>query len=208
MQIAIVFALIPTVLFYLLYQWKKHTPQEVLSLIFKGAATLCCAGLAVYGACMNPNAARWLLAAGLLVCTVADVLLRLRFLAGMACFAAGHVCYCIAFFLFALPTLPSLIVFAAIEAAALSLIPWAQKKAGQQSLLPFIAYGTVLSSMLAFAVAQQPLLLSGAVLFVISDWMLGYQIATKNNSRSYDYICLGCYYLAQFLIAASTCVIG
>ena len=58
--------------------------------------------------------------------------------------------------------------------------------------------------MLALAVPQRLVLLLGAVWFVISDLMLAYRMAEPEQSTAYDYVCLGAYYLAQFLIAAST----
>jgi uncharacterized membrane protein YhhN len=58
--------------------------------------------------------------------------------------------------------------------------------------------------MLALALPQKPVLLLGAALFVLSDGLLLARIVKKLPSRAYDYVCLGCYFLAQFLIAAST----
>ena len=59
--------------------------------------------------------------------------------------------------------------------------------------------------MLVLALPQQkPVLLAGALLFVVSDAMLLARIVRKIPSNAYDYLCLGVYFLAQFLIAAST----
>ena len=57
--------------------------------------------------------------------------------------------------------------------------------------------------MLALAVSQKPVLLTGAILFVVSDLLLAFRIFTQNQSKLLDYICLACYYLAQYLIALS-----
>jgi uncharacterized membrane protein YhhN len=57
--------------------------------------------------------------------------------------------------------------------------------------------------MLALALPQRPLVLAGALLFVLSDSMLLARIVRKITSKKYNYLCLGIYFLAQFLIAAS-----
>ena len=44
---------------------------------------------------------------------------------------------------------------------------------------------------------------AGALLFVLSDAMLLTRIVRKITSKKYNYLCLGIYFLAQFLIAAS-----
>lgn len=194
--------------FFLLYQWIKAGPkgEGTEALMLKGTATFCCAALALYGAWLHQNAGYWLLGAGLIVCTAADVLLAIRFMPGMACFALGHVCYCIAYCLLAPPTWLTLIVFIALLILVCCVIPWSRKHAGKD-IAPFIAYGVVLCLMLSFAARQRMILLAGAFLFVVSDLLLGYRLVKKVKGKGYDYLCLGCYYLAQFLIGASA-VIG
>jgi len=190
---------------FLLYQWKKTgvKGEDAIALAFKGGATLCCTALAVYGAAMNQQTGFWFLAIGLFVCTLADVLLGIHFLTGMGCFALGHIFYCIACFSISPPRLPSVVAFLLLMLGVLAIIPWIKRHNDGRNIVPFIAYGVVLCVMLSFAVAQRPILLIGAVLFVVSDVMLGYRIATDKKSKRYDYACLGCYYLAQFLIGAS-----
>ena len=56
----------------------------------------------------------------------------------------------------------------------------------------------------SLSIAQKPLLMLGALLFAGSDVMLLFRIVKNIPSKRYDYLCLGCYFLAQFLIAAST----
>lgn len=195
-----------TVILFLLYQRKKAgiKGENAAALTFKGSATLCCTALAVYGAAMNQNTGFWFLAVGLFVCALADVLLGIHFLTGMGCFALGHVFYCIGCISVASPTLANALIFLILLLAILAILPWIRRHAGKRNVIPFIAYGVVLCGMLSLAMTQRPLLLSGAVLFVVSDGMLGYRIATDNKSRRYDYLCLGCYYFAQFLIGLST----
>ena len=93
-----------TAAFYLLYQRMKRRPAGEKALTFKCLATLCAAGLALYGAARFAAPGSGMLAAGLFVCAAADVLLGLHFLGGMALFALGHLCYSIGFIQAAPPT--------------------------------------------------------------------------------------------------------
>ncbi len=192
---------------YLCYQAEKHrkNKNKARILALKGGTTLTAALLAGYGWAQRPGAAGLLLALGLCVCAAADVVLDLHFLAGTAAFALGHVCYCASFLLSAAPGLASLAVFLLLCGAIGTLYPKLKKYAAPDSALPYLGYALLISAMLALALPQQkPVLLAGALLFVVSDAMLLARIVRKIPSKAYDYLCLGVYFLAQFLIAAST----
>jgi len=194
-----------TTAFFLLYQHVKFSTgkEGALALSLKGGATLCCFFIALYGAIQAPDSGHYLIAAGLLISALADVLLGWRFYPGMLCFALAHVCYGAGYILFSPPGWQSLLCFLVCFAGIALLIPWAKKKMGSTGILPFAAYGMVLSAMLSLAITQRPLLLIGAALFLVSDLLLGRHIALNITHKGYDYLCLGFYYLAQFLIAAS-----
>ena len=191
---------------YLIYQsikWGsgKHSWQESF---FKGAATAMSALLAGYGFFSCPCASRLLILLGLCVCVVADVVLDKSFLAGTAAFGLGHICYCAAMLLSQKPGGVNLIVFLPIAAGVLTLYPQMKKLSGGQSAAPYLGYGVLIGAMMSLAVTQRPLMMTGALLFVLSDCLLLFLIVKKIHSKTYDYLCLGCYFLAQFLIAAST----
>ena len=190
---------------YLSYQKVKFSPvkNKKKELMLKGGATLSAALLAGYGWLLSPCGGKLFLFLGLMVCTAADVILDLRFLPGTACFALGHICYSAACLLTNKPGTPSLILFLALTFAAVLLYPGLKKLPGKKSTLPYLGYALVLSAMLALALPQKPVLFIGAALFMLSDGMLLYSIIFRGRSRAYDYLCLGCYYLAQFLIAFS-----
>ena len=198
-------AFLLTTAFFLLYQYVKFSTgkEGALALSLKGGATICCFLIALYGAIQAPDSGHILIASGLLISALADVLLGWRFYLGMLCFALAHVCYGAGYVLFSPPGWQSLLCFLVCLAGIALLIPWAKKKMGDTGILPFAAYGIVLSAMLSLAITQRPLLLIGAALFVASDLLLGRRIALNIIQKGYDYLCLGCYYLAQFLIAAS-----
>ncbi len=202
MLYAITFALMTA--FYLLYMRDKEERfHGVPPLVFKGLATACAAALAFVGAARSGLAADYMIAAGLTVCVAADVILGLRFTWGMAAFALGHACYCAAYVLTAPPALPGMIVFLTLAGFCVAIYPSLKHHAKQRRAVQYLAYALVLCVMLALAIPQRPLLLLGAFLFVLSDGMLAYRMARRNKNRAYDYACLACYYLAQYLIALS-----
>ena len=190
---------------YLRYMAEKYRKDrnKKRELALKGGATLTAAALAGYGFAMNPTACRGMLLAGLCVCAVADVVLDLHFLAGTASFALGHLCYCTAYLLEKTPGWGSLAVFFLLCGVIAFLYPRLKRHAAPDSALPYLGYALLISAMLALALPQRPLLLAGALLFVLSDAMLLTRIVRKISSKKYNYLCLGTYFLAQFLIAAS-----
>lgn len=210
--IAAAISLIGVSIFFLLFQQKNYSPRQGkrhrrIALFFKGTATLFAAALAVYGAILSPTAGNILLTAGLFVCLAADVLLGIRLLWGVAAFALGHVFYCAACIVSASPGVLNFAVYVLLFALCLLLLyPKIKNGAGDKPVFPFVAYGAILFLMLSLAINQRPVLLAGAVLFVISDCMLAFRLFMNNCSVPFDYICLGCYYLGQFLIGFSTLV--
>ncbi len=191
---------------YLIYQsikWgsEEHKWQEWF---FKGAATAMSAVLAGYGYFSAPASGRLLILVGLCVCVAADVILDWNFLAGTVAFGMGHLCYCAAMLLSQRPGRVNLIVFLALAGIALAFFPQMKKLAQGGSLYPYLGYALLLAAMASLAVTQKPLMLVGALLFVVSDGMLLFLIARKIKTKWYDYLCLGCYFLAQFMIGAST----
>lgn len=192
-------------LFYLLFQQKQYQKgsNRKLALFYKCLATCFAACLGLFGAVLSPSLPHILLVIGLFTGAAADVVLGKKFIPGMGVFAVGHLFYCIACLLSAPPTWVSLILFLLLMIVTLILYPHLKKAAGKRPLLPFIAYGVLLFLTLSLSAAQEPLLLSGMILFVASDCMLGFRIFTENRSKFLDYFCLACYYLGQFLIGAS-----
>ena len=190
---------------YLLYMAEKYRKDrnKKRELAFKGGATLTAAALAAYGFLTGPTPSHGLLLAGLCVCAIADVVLDLHFLAGTAAFGLGHLCYCAAYLLAKTPGWGSLAVFLPLCGAIAFLYPRLKRYAPPNSALPYLGYALLISAMLALALPQRPLLLVGALLFVLSDAMLLTRIVRKITSKKYNYLCLGIYFLAQFLIAAS-----
>ena len=191
---------------YLIYESIKWSKQEHKwqERFFKGAATSMSALVAGFGFFSEPSAVRLLVLIGLAVCVIADVVLDIHFLAGTAAFGLGHICYCAALLLSQSPGWINLIVFSLVTAGIFFLYPQMKKLADGSNATPYLVYGLLIGALLSLAITQTSFMMMGALLFVVSDCMLLFLIVKKLRSRKYDYLCLGCYYLAQFLIALST----
>ena len=205
MPFAAIFCFVLVLFFFLRFQKMTWTPgsSRNLALFHKGMATFSAFLLALYGAAFHPAAGNILLCAGLLICTAADVVLGKNLMRGMAVFGLGHVFYCIGYGVKMPPNFLSLIIFLLLLVLCCFLYPQIKKRSGSKPPLPFLCYGVLLFLMLALAFHQSPVLLTGAFLFVASDLLLAFRIFTQNQSKLLDYICLACYYLAQYLIALS-----
>ncbi|MBQ7655091.1 MAG: lysoplasmalogenase [Clostridia bacterium] len=193
---------------YLIYQsikWgsEDHKWQEWF---FKGSTTALSALLAMYGYFSQPSAIRLLIVVGLCVCVVADVILDRHFLAGTVAFGFAHLCYCAAMVSFNPPGVINVIVFLALAGLVFALYPTLKKLSGGKSVLPYVGYALIISAMLSMAVTQRKLCLGAALLFAVSDAMLLFRIVKNIPSKKYDYVCLGCYFLAQFLFAVATVI--
>ena len=185
---------------YFRYLHMKHRAGYALwrRIAVKCAATLMAAAVCLLGALQNGMAANWVMLAGLVACTVADGVLCLHFMAGMACFALGHVLYIIAFSMMHLPSWGSLVLFVCMMACITSLCLRWKRRMGRRAPA-FLAYGVLLCLMAAVSAAQRPLFFAGGLLFAISDALLAYMMFDRRNVRM-DYVSLALYYLGQFLM--------
>ncbi|MBQ9195953.1 MAG: lysoplasmalogenase [Clostridia bacterium] len=187
--------------FYFSYQRVKQTPghSKALACGLKCAATALAVFVALLGCLQNGIAAHWVLLAGLIACTVADGVLCYRFMAGGAVFALGHILYMVAFCLMRLPDWRSVLLLLALMGLATAAFQRFKTRIGRRAPF-FYAYATVLSVMVALSAAQRPLFFTGALLFAFSDGLLGYLLVDRGHTRL-DYLCLGAYYLGQFVLA-------
>ena len=184
--------------FYLAYQRLKRGADLRLQIAAKCAATAMAALVALLGCLKNGAAAHWVLLAGLVACAVADGVLCVRFIPGGAIFALGHLMYMASFCMMRLPGLPSALLFLALLGLAAAALARFRARLGRSFPL-VLAYAAVLSLMVAMASAQAPLYFIGAILFAISDGLLGFLIMNRGNV-ALDYVSLGTYYLGQFLL--------
>lgn len=170
-------------------------------LALKGGTTLIAAALALVAALWTNLPAAWWLVAGLCLCAVADVLLELKFEAGMLVFALGHVCYIAAFISRRGPTAVHIALFLALAAIAL----WVTRKLKKPLdglYAPVSVYSMLILAMLTLSFGQPLPALIGAVLFVISDSLILYRLV-RPAGRLNDAACILLYYCGQYLLALS-----
>lgn len=170
-------------------------------LAFKGLTTMLAAALALYAYRETGQTYALVMAGGILLCAAADVMLELKFLAGTALFALGHLAYIVSFWVRSKPGTASILLFGALAALGTIVALWARRKV-KFSVLPFYLYILVISLMVASALAQPPLAFLGAVLFFLSDAIIGRRLVLPDRNP-WDRACILLYYLAQFVLAYS-----
>ena len=181
--------------------------------LFKPLATLLIFCLVLVAAQPALLSYSLIVAAGLLLSTAGDIFLMLpkdRFIAGLASFLAGHLCYIAAFSSDVsfgtglLWWLPFFAVGGAVVAGLWPRLPSALR-------WPVLAYVLVIATMAGqatgrWSLLEHPAALSAAVgagLFVISDAVLAVD-RFRRQFHAARAVTLATYYAAQLLIALST----
>lgn len=185
---------------YLAFQHTKNKAghSQTLEIALKCGATAMAALVALLGCLKSGLPAHWVMLAGLVVCTIADGVLCVRFIEGGAIFVLGHILYMVAFCLMRRPGWQCAIVFLCLAGVSTVVLSRLRTLLGDKYGL-ILAYSMVLCLMVALASVQTPLFLVGAVLFAISDILLGCLSITRWRTQM-DYVSLGMYYLGQFLL--------
>lgn len=178
-------------------QWYK----KPWLLAFKGSTTAFGGLLALYAYVQTGQPHALVMALGIFVCALADVLLEIRFLAGMACFALGHVAYMVSFWMRRPPQLPSLVLLVVLVLFVVAMVLRLRKKVAF-SILPHGLYALLISGMAALALGQSAIVFIGALLFVISDAIIARRLVFPEKDP-WDRACILLYYSAQFILAAS-----
>lgn len=153
-----------------------------------------------------------LMALGLLVCWIGDVVLNIRFICGALIFAAGHLIYVTAYCCLKKFTAKDLIPIGIIALGAILLVtvsPWFRFDSVQIELvcvfyavvISFMS-GKAISNLLAARNSTHWVIAAGCVLFFISDLTLALNVFA-GAPRIFDTICLVTYYPAQCLLAHS-----
>eukprot|EP00039_Didymoeca_costata_P005874 m.85409 g.85409 ORF g.85409 m.85409 type:complete len:319 (+) comp13010_c0_seq1:95-1051(+) len=174
--------------------------------------------------CQTTRSPKLLLVFAFLFSMIGDIVLDVHdispaeyshlFLAGAAAFAVAHVMYILCFLIhFKSPfALLSHIVFV-IDLVGSPVLISAVKDAANQSsvadeneVMGILIYGIVISTMVACAsYAQLPTrAIIGAILFALSDTILGFNRYGKDITNGNASVCImTTYYLGQYLIASS-----
>ena len=200
------------------FLWQESKKNYVPAVILKGLASLCFVLLGFL--LKNGSRTADLIAAGLLLGCVADVLLNLRyvfekkgqlvFLVGILVFLSGHMLYLAAILSGASYWLPCVLLGVVLTA----LLMWwifqriTAKKAfkifgvvylGAIMLLNCVAVGNLIAAPCAFTA----LFAAGSALFLVSDIVLILNTFGKETRQSLRVTNISLYYLGQLLIALS-----
>ncbi len=204
MTLIICVAFVAMCVFFLNYQRIKHSHGMGLQIAVKCAATAMAVWVGLLGCAKSGTGAHWVLLAGLAACAVADGVICVHFVAGGAIFALGHILYMVAFCLMRGPDWRSAAIFLCLMWLAAGGFMHFRARLGKAAPLGF-AYAAVLSLMVALSAVQKPLFFAGALLFAVSDGLLGVLLMNRGHA-GLDYSSLAAYYLGQFLLGLALCV--
>lgn len=153
-----------------------------------------------------------LITAGLIFGLTGDIVICRRegggFICGMLYFAVGHLCYIGAFFSRSRHLFLGMAVFAAVILLLL-VFAWRRKLHLGKMLVPVAAYCGIITGMLSLALtlpfsAERGWISAvGAILFAVSDAIVGYGAYGCPKSRALDTFGLYCYFIGQSLFAVS-----
>ncbi|MFJ3764397.1 lysoplasmalogenase [Streptomyces sp. NPDC090082] len=145
-----------------------------------------------------------LLTAALLLGWGGDLLLLSEadgaFLAGMGCFAAGHVCYLVLFG--RRSTSPALGALYAVALTGTVLLLWPDLPAALR--IPVAGYSLLLTAMAYRSSALGRTAGTGGALFLLSDTLIATGIADWPRLPSSDFWVMLTYIAAQYLLTAGT----
>lgn len=180
--------------------------------VYKPLTTVLIIAVAVFAGMGNePASYRWLIIVGLVFSLAGDVFLMLprdRFIAGLASFLVAHLFYVTAFALHGGTDAP-LWLWIAIAVVALGSIATLLPNAGKLKV-PVACYCLVIAAMALTALTRgmqvdtpaANLAASGALLFVASDSLLGFNRFVKPFAAA-EALLLASYFCGQLLIALS-----
>ncbi len=182
----------------------------------KTAATVVLVAIAATAGEMAGDA-RVALVIAVLACLAGDIALLgdddAHFLAGLGAFAAGHVAYVVTALLVGVswPRLawafPFLVVVLAVQASS-RMIPLAAARAGAAMAVAVAAYSLIISAMVVAATGTGSwLAAAGAMLFAVSDTLIGYSRFVRPVRRA-DLAIMVTYHVGQLLLILGLVVAG
>lgn len=195
---------------YIVLDVSSYITKSIASILF----VLCGLFNLVYSLCLNKKEFlkfSIIMVTGLVFACIGDILLIDYFVFGAISFAIGHVFYFIAFTKISKINIRDFIIGGIIFVVGLLIIiiyPF-----NFNGMLPLvIVYALIISMMLGKAISNvfdkntnsilNIIITIGAFLFFFSDLMLVFDI-WGGGSIIFDYLCLGTYYPAEFVLGFS-----
>lgn len=194
-----------------LYIWFDYRNNIQLKYLFKPLATILIIGLAVIQEPGDYSQYKILIISGLVFSLIGDIFLMLpsdKFIQGLASFFVAHILYIAAFSSGSGPFFDLLLVIPAIVYSIIFLLILLPKTG--KLAVPVILYSAVLLVFLWQAtgryyylpITSTTYVLLGAILFVISDSILGYTKFIKKGKLS-SFLIHSTYWSAQTFLALS-----
>lgn len=204
----IVAAVLMTVLGMIYIAGRERNKKKVL--VFKAMATLVADLLAVANALETGAFPAWCFAVGIFLYACADILLEIKFMAGVICFGAGHICLIAGLLGYTAPDWITGVVWV-LECTVAFVIFRPYLKRLKKLKVPVCIYTMILCGMSAMNVTlafAEPdfgtgLRAVGSICFLISDGIIGWNFVHHRRSRSSGAVLMILYYLAVYLLAAA-----
>ena len=203
---------LPVIVLGILYVEKGRNEgfPKGLAVIFKTAATLCCACFALYLTLLNPTLPKYLIYAGLLVDAAADFMLCYDFFRGVIFFGAGHMLYCAACVLIKVPGTVGIAVCGVLFALCFGVYYWKYDRIkgtfGTARSVLLLIYALLECLLAGFVCNQNALMIAGAALFILSDILLALG-GREERTKARHYAELTLYWAGLMMIASSVFLI-
>lgn len=204
----VVAALLMIVLGAVYIAGRERNKKKVL--VFKAAATFAADMLAVSYALETGTFLSMCAAVGIFLYACADVLLEIKFMAGVVCFGAGHLCLIAGMTACVGAGWVTAAVFAA-EYGIAFLIFRPYLKRLKRLRVPALVYVGFLCGMSAMtftaALAEHTyadwMRAAGSICFLISDGIIGWNFVHRRRSKLSGTVLMILYYFAVYLLAAA-----
>lgn len=187
---------------------RERNKRKVLA--FKALATLVADIIVIRYALEAGTFISWCFALGIFLYACADVLLELKFIAGIICFGAGHICLIVGMISDTLPGWVTVLVLMVQYGIALLIFRPCLKrlKKLRAPALIYVGLLCVMSAMtftLAFAENAFAgwMRAAGSLCFVVSDGIIGWNFVHRKRSKWSGTVLMILYYLAVYLLAAA-----
>lgn len=181
----------------------RRSPSPRRHALDKCVPSAACFALSLYSLFSASPYSAWrvLLCAGLFVCALGDWVLEFHFIPGAALFASAHLCFASAFVALGgfTPNILCIVLLPVVLCAV--FVRFMLKSARLGSAALYLIYIAAISLMTAYAANCGALFLIGALLFVLSDSILGLRIFGRIKGKYLSYLIMISYYLALYLFA-------
>lgn len=143
--------------------------------------------------------------AGLLLCCIADAVININLIFGIALYMLGHFCFVLGFIKIRKPHLIQYILWIA-SALTISLLLWFVPEKPAQIKIAAIVYTLFMTAMVSFSFCGSTRIFLGGIIFGLSDILLMINMALGIDDGIFHIFSLGIYYLGVLLFANRTYV--